>query len=94
MHAFHERCEKTFATPIFEHQNIENPAGGFNLKVSVTFDKDTGKQKNTAISINHFDLRYYGEAIRLLRPFTLSSEDVFLPKVVQQIKYLVPPRMQ
>lgn len=91
LHAFHERCEKALANPIFEHQNIEDPAGGFNFKVNVTFDKATGKQTDAAISINHFELRYYDEAIRLLRPFTLSSEDVFLPKVVQQIKYLVPP---
>ena len=91
LHAFRERCEKVFANPIFKHQNIEDPAGGFNFKVSVTFDRATGKQKDAAVSINHFELSYYNEAIRLLRPFTLLSEDVFLPKVVQQIKHLVPP---
>ena len=91
LHAFCERCEKAFTSPVFEHQKIEDPAGGFNFKASVTFDKVTGKQKDAALSIDHFELRYYDEAIRLLHPFTLSVEDVFLSKVVQQIKYLCLP---
>lgn len=36
-----------------------------------------------------FDDEVYDESIRLLRPFMLGSEEVFLPRVVRQARYLL-----
>lgn len=89
LRAFCDRCEKAFSNPIFENHDIADPSGGYNFKVNVTFDKSTGSQQDASMEIHHYDLSQYDEAIRLLRPFTLRGEDVYLPKIVKHLELLL-----
>lgn len=90
---FLSRTDQALLSPLFQKMDTDDPSSGFTFHIQVALDKNTGEQK-TSISIDSFDFSVYDDAIRLLRPFILSSEATFLPKITRHLQFLVPENHQ
>lgn len=86
--AFLERADKALCGPLFEDQDLSDPNGGIDMRLQLINNPSTGEQ---SIRVEYLVLEpdEYDRYIQLLRPFILSSEDIFLPKVARHARCLL-----
>ena len=86
---FLDQADMALQGPLCDEENFSDPnsgVGGFKLLLET--NRETGEQR-ASIEYEVLDKDGYVRYITWLRPFILSEQDVFLPKVTRHVQVLL-----
>ena len=87
--AFVERAEEVMDGPLYNEENFSDPNSGVDgFKLFFQLNKDTGEQ-SVSVGFLRLEKAEYDNYIQQLRPFILSEQDIFLPKVTRHLEILL-----